>query len=106
MLAGIFLRDLQLNRLARMPQGCKQRRYRLAHLKINRPMLDLNDHILLKLTVKIAEVVVTRACPVRLRVFPVKMIVVNKTAIEHDSAVLFKRPGDHIGRFRRSAMIL
>ena len=42
-LPHVLLRDLQLDRLVRLLERAEQRRGRLAHLKIDRAVLDLND---------------------------------------------------------------
>ncbi len=54
-------RNLQLHRLAGLAQPGKQRRYRFARLKVDRPFLGLHDNIRPETSVKRVKDVVRRA---------------------------------------------
>src|SRR5690242_17180292 len=49
LLPGVLLRDLKFNGLVGVAQSGKERRGRLAHLKINRPVLDLDNYVVVEL---------------------------------------------------------
>ena len=51
-LADVLLRDLQLDRLVRLLERAEQRRRRLAHLEVDRAVLDLDDHVVVELAVE------------------------------------------------------
>ena len=99
-LPEILLRDLQLDRLARLVECSEQRRSRLAHLKIDGTVLDLDDDVVVELAVKSVEIVVRRASAIVLRIAPIHVVVVNKAAIENQAAVRLERAGDHVGSVR------
>src|SRR6266567_2199097 len=48
LLTEILLRDLQFDGLARLLHGAEKRRGRFSHLKIDRPMFDLYNDVVLK----------------------------------------------------------
>src|SRR5262249_45376182 len=48
-LSHVFLRDLELNSLIGLLESPEQRRRRLTHLKIDRAVLDLDDHVVIEL---------------------------------------------------------
>ena len=52
LLAEVLLRDLQLDRLVRLLERAEQRRRRLAHLEVDRPVLDLDDDVVVELAVE------------------------------------------------------
>src|SRR5690348_3508146 len=60
LLARVLLRDLQFDCLTRVRHAAEQRRSWLAHLKINWPVLDLNDDIVFELPIERMKVVVRR----------------------------------------------
>ena len=60
LLPGIFLRDLQFDRLVRFFQAAEKRRDGFARLKINRAMLDLEDDVFVKLPVERMKIVIGR----------------------------------------------
>src|SRR5262249_52639493 len=82
LLACVLLCDLQLDRLIRAAQAAKQWRCRLAYLEVDGPILDLNDDVVVKLSIERMEIVIRCLGAVILRLLPVKMVVVNKCAIE------------------------
>ncbi len=61
LLSGVLLRDLQLNGLARIRHCAEERRGWLAHLRINRTVLDLDNDVLIEVPVEGMEVVVSGA---------------------------------------------
>ena len=97
LLPEILLRYLQLNRLRGVLKRRKKRRRGLANLKIDRPILNLNNYIRFKLPVEGMEVVIPCARAISLKVVVVQMIVVDESPIQHDSAVRFQRAGNCIG---------
>src|SRR5260370_8348066 len=101
----IFLCNLKLNDLMRAPQATKQGRCGLAYLEVNRPILDLNDDVVGKLSIERMEIVIGGLGAVILSFPPVKMVVVNKRAIEHDAAMRLERPSDGIRGVRRGAIV-
>jgi len=58
LLPGVFLCDLQFHCHICALQPAKERRNRFADLKVNWPMLDLNDHVVVKLAVERLENIV------------------------------------------------
>ena len=57
LLAGVLLRDLQFNRLAGLLKNGEERRGRLAHLKIDWPVFDLDYDVVLKRAIEWTKVV-------------------------------------------------
>ena len=60
LLPRIFLGDLQFQHLIRARQTAEQRGYRLPHLEIHRPVLNLQDDALMKTAVQRPEVIIGR----------------------------------------------
>ena len=58
LLAEVFLCDLQLDGHGGLFKSAEQRRGRLAHLEINRAVLDLDDDVVVELAVEGVKVVV------------------------------------------------
>ena len=106
LLAGVFLRDLQLDRFVRVVQAGKQRRYRFPYLEIDRAVLDLHDHVIVEFSVQRMKDVVSRASAVGLQIVPVEMMVVDEGPIEQHPAVRFQSARQHVRRVHRSAAIL
>src|ERR1700720_2190608 len=101
LLPGVFLSDLQLHRHIRTLQPPKERRNGFADLKVNGPMLDLNDDVVVELAIEGMEYIVRSFRAVTLRILPVEVMVVYKRAIENDAAVRFERTCNRIGGVRR-----
>jgi hypothetical protein len=87
LLAGVFLRDLQLDADVRVFQAAKQWRHRFAHLKVDRTILDLYDYIFIKFAVQGMKDIVGGFGPVVFQVRPIEMVVVDEGAVEDDSAM-------------------
>ena len=105
LLARVFLRDLQLDGLICFFQSAEERRDRFAYLEVNRPMLDLDDHVVVELAVERMEIVVRSLCAIVLGIRPIEMMVVNKRAIKNDSVVRRKCTRNHVGGIGRRAAI-
>src|SRR5215472_578664 len=105
LLPCVLLCDLQLDRLIRAAQAAKQGRCRLAYLEVDGPILDLNDDVVVKLSIERMEIVIGGLGAVIFLLPPVKMVVVNKGAIENDAAMRLERPGDGIRGVRRRAVV-
>src|SRR5882762_1538777 len=101
LLPGVFLSDLQLHRHIRLLQPSKERRNGFADLKVNGPMLDLNDDVVVELAIEGMENIVRSLRAVTLRILPVEVMVVYKRPVENDSTVGFERACNHIGGVRR-----
>src|SRR5580658_10153262 len=68
-------------------------------------MLDLNHHVAIKRAIERAEVVIAGASAIGLEVIPVKMIVVDKAAVEDHSAMRPERTGNRVCSLRWSAAV-
>src|ERR1700694_499433 len=101
LLAGVFLSDLQLHSHIRTLQPPKEWRNRFADLKVNGPMLDLNDDVVVELAIEGMEYIVGSFRAVTLRILPVEVMVVYKRPIENDAPVGFEGACNHIGGARR-----
>src|SRR3954447_15758344 len=97
LLSGVFLGNLQFDPLIRLLQAAEKWRDRFASLEINGAILDLDDNVVVKLSVKGMKDVVRCASAITLRVTPIQMMVVNESPIEKQSAVRAQRASDHIG---------
>src|ERR1700686_3731877 len=97
LLPGVFLSDLQFHRHVRLLQTTEERRNRLADLKINWPMLDLNNDVVIEFAIEWMENIVGRPGAVSLGILPVEVMVVHKRSIENDAAVRPERPRKHVG---------
>ena len=60
LLTRIFLRDLQLDGFIRALQTCEERRYWLAHLEIDRTVLDLDDYVVVERAIERMKIVIRR----------------------------------------------
>ena len=96
LLPEILLRDLKLDRLIRPSQHSKQRRRGLADLEVDRPVLDLEDDVVVERAVERLEVVHRGARTIVFDIAPVHEVVVDKSAIEDDAAVRRQRPGHDV----------
>ncbi len=105
LLAGVFLRDLQLDGLVCFFQSTEEWRYRLASLEIDRAVLDLDNDVVVELAVEGMEIVVGGPGTVILGVAPIEMMVVDKRAIENDPAVRMESARDHICGVGWGAMV-
>ncbi len=101
LLTGIFLRDLQFDRFVGVLESAQQRRDGLAHLKINRPILDLNDDVVLELPIQRMKNVVGSPRAIILGIAPVQMMVINKSAVEQHAAMRMDRAGNYVGSIGR-----
>ena len=86
-------------------QPGEERRHRLAHLEINRAVLDLHDYVVVELAVERMKIVVRRFGAIVLQVAPVEMMVVDERAVKNHAAMRLERAGDHIGRVGMSASV-
>src|SRR5580658_1489784 len=68
-------------------------------------MLDLNHHVAIKRAIQRAEVVIAGARAIGLQVIPVKMIVVDKAAVEDHSTMRPERTRNRVCSLRRSAAV-
>src|SRR6476646_801235 len=99
-LSEILLSDLQFDALARMVESSEQRRRRLTDLKINGTVFDLDDDVVIEITVKSVEIVVCGASTIVFWISPIHVVVVNKPAIENHATVRLEGTGDHVGSIR------
>src|SRR6266568_6609731 len=106
LLAGVLLRNLQLNRLICLQHCAEQRRGWLAYLEVDWPVLNLDDDIVVELAVEGMEVVVGGASAVSFRITPVQVMVVNEGAVEQDSAVRTQRACNHVRSVSGAAAVL
>ena len=104
-LAEVLLGNLQLDRLVGVLQRAEQRRRRLAHLEVDRPVLDLDDDVVVEAAVEADEVVVGGARAIVLQVAPVHLVVVDEPAIEEHAAVRLERPRDDVGRIGMGPLV-
>ena len=100
LLAGVLLRDLQLDRLVRSRERPEQRRSGLADLEVNGAMFDLQDDVVVEPAVEIVEIVPGGAGAIVFRIAPVHMVVVDEAAIEQHTAVRCQRARDDVRRIR------
>ena len=105
-LAHILLGDLQFDGLVGFLERGEKRRGGFAHLKIDRPVFDLDHHVGVELAIQGVEVVIGRAGAVVLRVAPVHVMVVDEAAVEQQAAVRRERARHHIGRVGVSAVVI
>ena len=97
LLAGVFLRDLQLDGFICFFEAAEERRNRLAHLEINRPVFDLDDYVVVELAVERMKDVVGGARAIILGIAPIEMMVIDKGAVKNDSVMRGKSARNHIG---------
>src|SRR5437588_6260417 len=99
-LAKIFLSALQLDRLLRFLQWTKKWRGRLADLKIDGAVLDLDHHIVVEFPIEFVEIVVGGPRTIVLGIAPVHVMVVNESPVKNETAMRFERSGDNIRSIR------
>ena len=104
-LARIFLSDLQFDRFVRFLETTEEGRDRLARLEIDRPMLDLDDDVVVELPVERMKIVVRGLARSFFEIAPVEMMVVDERAIENDAAVRLESVRDDVARVGRRTMI-
>src|SRR5260370_34512173 len=100
LLHGVFLSDLQLHCHIGELQPGKEGRNRFADLKVNGPMFDLNDDVVVELAIEGMENIVRSFRAVTLWILPVEVMIGYKLAIKNDSAVGVERAANHIGGVR------
>ena len=105
LLAGVFLRDLQLDRFVGFFEAAEKRRDRFARLKIDRAVLDLDDDVVVELAVERMKIVVGGAGAIVFGIAPVEMMVVDEGAIEDEAAVRFERARDDVGGVSGRAVV-
>ena len=105
LLAEILLRDLQFHGFVCFVQAGEERRDWLLRLKVDGAIFDLHDHVGRELAVERMKDVVGGARAVGLHVVVVEMIVVDKGAIEHYSAVRRESMRQHVGSVGWAAAI-
>src|SRR5262249_55760088 len=104
-LTKVFLRDLQLDCFTRLVQCSEERRCRLAYLKIDRAVLNLNDDVVIELPVEVLEIVVRGTGAIVFRIFPIHVVVVHEPTIEDHTPVRLERSRYHIRSVRMGAAI-
>ena len=92
----VFLSNLNLQHLISFGKSSKQWRNRLSDLEIHRSVLDLKDYVVVVLTIKIFEVVISSPCSVCLVVSPVLSAVIYKASPDDDTAVWLYDISQHI----------
>ena len=103
LLAGVFLRDLELHGLVGLGQSAEEWRDGLAGLEVDGAFLGLDDDVGGELAVEGMKDVVGGAGAVGLGVAPVGVMVVDEGAVEDDAAVRRERGGQDVGRIGRRA---
>src|ERR671925_1541437 len=105
LLSQVFLGDLQFNGLVGFLKATQKGRRRLAHLKIDGAVLDLDDDVVIELAIERMKNVVSGPGSVIFGIAPVKMMVVHKRTIHDNAAVRLQGPCNSIGRVRRRASV-
>src|SRR5207248_6839185 len=105
LLACIFLRYLKLNRLVRVLERAKQRRNRLSDLEIDGSIFDLDQNVIVELSVELRKIVVSGFRAVVLQIAPIHFVVVHEAAIDQNAAMRFQCSRDHIGSVRMSTSV-
>src|SRR4029077_6257745 len=105
LLPCVFLGDLQFDSFVGAAQSGKQRRHRLPHLKINWPILDLNDGVVVELSIERMKIIVRGLRAIVLRTTPTKIMVVNKCPIKNYAAVRLERVCNHVRGISVSASV-
>src|SRR5215472_16424385 len=85
LLSRVLLRDLQLDCFIGLRETTEEWRHRLANLKINRTVLDLDDYVVIELAVERMEDVVSSSGTIVLQVAPIQVVVVHERAVENDA---------------------
>ncbi len=73
LLARVFLRDLQLDSFICFFEAAEERRRRPAHLEIDRSIFDLDDHVVVELSVERMKDVVRGARAIIFQIAPIEM---------------------------------
>src|SRR6266705_7176592 len=97
LLAGVFLRDLQFDRLVCFFEAAEQRRNRFVRLEVDWAMLDLDDDVVFELAVERMKIVVGGFGAVVLGIAPVEVMIVDESAIKHDAVVRLQSACDDVG---------
>src|SRR6266852_7202824 len=101
LLPGVFLSDLQFHRHVRLLQTAEERRNRFANLKVNWPMFNLNNNVVIEFAIERMEYVVGSSRAICLGILPVEVMVVHKCPVKNDSAVGLERACNDVGGVRR-----
>ena len=91
--ASILLGDLHFEGNISFAKCTEQWTNSFPDLKVDRTVFNLNDHIVVELSVKWLEVVVRGLCPVDGQVLIVERIAVNKSSVKEHSIVWFQSSG-------------
>ena len=105
LLAGVLLRDLHLHGGVGFLDTGEQWRNRLLRLKVDGAFFGLDNDVGRELAVERMEVVISGEGAVGFQVVVVKMIVVDKSAIENHAAVRSQCVSKHVCRVGGAAMI-
>ena len=92
----VFLSNLNLQHLIGLGKTADKRRDRLSDLEIHWAVLDLQDYIVMILSIKLLEIVVAGSCSVCLGIAPVLCTIVDKASPDDDSAVWCNNIAQHI----------
>ena len=103
LLAGVLLGDLHFHGLVGFGEAAEEGRNGLARLEVDGAFLGLDDDVGRELAIERMEDVVGGAGAVGLGVAPVGVMVVDKGAVEDDSAVGRERGGKGVGGIRGGA---
>ena len=89
LLPGILLGNLQFDGFVGVGKPSEQRTDRFAHLKIDWPVFDLHDHVVVELSIEGMKVVI--ACPgaISFHIPPIQMIVVNESSVKNHATMTF-----------------
>src|SRR6185369_5744103 len=90
LLAGVFLCDLYFNCRVGFLQSSKEWGHGFACLKIDRPVFDLDDDVVIEFSVERMKNVIGRTRAVVLGISPIEMMVVNKCTVKKNSSVWFQ----------------
>ena len=96
-MSRILLRHLNLQHLIGFFQSPKQRRNCLPDLEVHRAVFNLQNHILVIVSIHLNEIVISGTRPVRLIIPPVLRAVINKAPPDDDGAIFLHNIGKHIG---------
>ena len=96
----ILLCCLKLYHLFCLIKCAEEWRERLAWLEIDRSILDLNDHIIVKLSIKRLELLICLLCAVRV------VGCIDKRTPHDNASVRLKSARQHVGTFRVRTSII
>src|SRR5689334_12653626 len=91
LLSGVFLSDLQFDSLISLCQSAKERGHRFASLEIDGTILDLDDDVVVELSIQRVKNIVGCPSAVILGIAPIKMMVVNERTIKKNPSMRFQR---------------